>query len=42
MKHLTPKDAATFLQDNPSAVFIDCAARWNTFVGHPVGVHHVA
>ena len=24
MKHLTPKEAAKFLHDNPSALFVDC------------------
>ena len=43
MKHLTPKEAARFLQDNPPAVFIDCRSEMEYFfVGHPVGAHHVA
>ncbi len=43
MKHLKPHEAAQFLHDNPSAVFIDCRSEMEYFfVGHPVGAHHVA
>ena len=43
MKHLKPKEAARFLSETPSAVFIDCRSEMEYFfVGHPVGAHHVA
>src|SRR5262249_46782790 len=43
MKSLKPADAAQFLKDNPSAVFIDFRSEMEYyFVGHPVGAHHVA
>src|SRR4029450_9049552 len=43
MKHLKPKEAVKFLEENPSAVFIDCRSEMEYyFVGHPVGAHHVA
>ena len=43
MKHMKPQEAAQFLHDNPSAVFIDCRSEMEYFfVGHPVGAHHVA
>ena len=43
MKHLTARDAARFLEENPAAVFIDCRSEMEYFfVGHPVGAHHVA
>jgi rhodanese-related sulfurtransferase len=43
MKHLKPQEAAKFLHDHPSAVFIDCRSEMEYFfVGHPVGAHHVA
>jgi len=38
MQHLTPKEAAAFLESNPNAVFIDCRSEWEfLFVGHPLG-----
>lgn len=38
MEHLTPKQAAQFLHDNPKALFIDCRSEMEfLFVGHPVG-----
>jgi rhodanese-related sulfurtransferase len=38
MQHLTPKEAAAFLQAHPEAVFIDCRSEWEyLFVGHPIG-----
>ena len=43
MQHLQPKEAHTFLQQNPSALFIDCRSEMEyLFVGHPVGALHVA
>jgi rhodanese-related sulfurtransferase len=43
MQHLQPKEAYTFLQHNPSALFIDCRSEMEyLFVGHPVGALHVA
>ena len=43
MKHLKPMEAVKFLEQNPSAVFIDCRSEMEYyFVGHPVGAHHVA
>jgi rhodanese-related sulfurtransferase len=43
MKHLKPKEAARFLTETPSAVFIDCRSEMEYyFVGHPIGAHHVA
>jgi rhodanese-related sulfurtransferase len=43
MKHLKPGEAVKFLEENPSAVFIDCRSEMEYyFVGHPVGAHHVA
>ena len=43
MKHLKPHEAARFLHENPSAVFIDCRSEMEYyFVGHPIGAHHVA
>ena len=39
MDHLTPKEAAEFLHDNPKALFIDCRSEMEfLFVGHPAGV----
>ena len=38
MEHLTPKETAQFLHDNPKALFIDCRSEMEfLFVGHPVG-----
>lgn len=38
MLHLTPMEAASFLESNPNAVFIDCRSEWEfLFVGHPLG-----
>ncbi len=43
MKHMTPREAVRFLDENPAAVFIDCRSEMEYyFVGHPVGAHHVA
>jgi len=43
MQHFQPKEAYTFLQQNPSALFIDCRSEMEyLFVGHPVGALHVA
>jgi rhodanese-related sulfurtransferase len=38
MEHLTPQQAAEFLKNQPSAVFVDCRSEMEfLFVGHPVG-----
>ena len=38
MNHLKPKDAANFLSQNATAVFVDCRSEMEfLFVGHPVG-----
>ena len=43
MKHLSPREAQSLLQENPQAVFIDCRSEMEyLFVGHPVGSQHVA
>jgi rhodanese-related sulfurtransferase len=43
MKHLLPKEAAEFMQQNPDALFIDVRSETEyLFVGHPKGVLHVA
>ena len=43
MKHFKPKEAARFLAETPSAVFIDCRSEMEfLFVGHPTGAIHVA
>jgi rhodanese-related sulfurtransferase len=43
MEHLTPKEAAKFLHDNPKALFIDCRSEMEfLFVGHPAGALHVS
>ncbi len=43
MNHLTPKDAFSFLQSTPSALFVDVRSEMEyLFVGHPTGAHHVA
>jgi rhodanese-related sulfurtransferase len=43
MKHLKPREAHQFLQQNPQAVLIDCRSEMEyLFVGHPHGAHHVA
>lgn len=43
MKHLKPKQAKAFLDENPGALFIDCRSdAEHFFVGHPVGSMHVA
>ena len=43
MEHLTPKEAAQFLGDDPKALFIDCRSEMEfLFVGHPVGALHVS
>jgi rhodanese-related sulfurtransferase len=43
MKHLKPREAYDFLQQNPQAVLVDCRSEMEyLFVGHPTGSHHVA
>jgi rhodanese-related sulfurtransferase len=43
MKHLRPREAHDFLQQNPQAVLVDCRSEMEyLFVGHPLGAHHVA
>jgi rhodanese-related sulfurtransferase len=43
MEHLTPKETAQFLDDNPKALFIDCRSEMEfLFVGHPAGCLHVS
>lgn len=43
MKHLTPKEAYEFLQNNPDALLIDVRSEIEfLFVGHPVGAIHVS
>jgi len=43
MKHLKPREAHDFLQQNPEAVLVDCRSESEyLFVGHPSGAHHVA
>lgn len=43
MKHLSARDAHTFLRDHSDAVFVDCRSEIEyLFVGHPSGAHHVA
>ncbi len=43
MDHLTPKETAQFLHDNPKALFIDCRSEMEfLFVGHPTGAMHVS
>jgi len=43
MEHLEPKQAFTFLKENPDALFIDCRSEMEyLFVGHPLGALHVA
>lgn len=43
MKHLGPRQARDFLQQNPDAVLIDCRSEMEyVFVGNPSGAHHVA
>ena len=38
MKHLTPVEAANFLANDPSAIFVDCRSEMEfLFVGHPIG-----
>jgi rhodanese-related sulfurtransferase len=38
MEHLEPKQAYSFLRENPDAIFIDCRSEMEyMFVGHPVG-----
>ena len=38
VEHLTPKETAQFLHENPKALFIDCRSEMEyLFVGHPVG-----
>jgi rhodanese-related sulfurtransferase len=43
MKHLKPRQAYDFLQQNPDAVLVDCRSEMEfLFVGHPSGARHVA
>ena len=43
MKHLRPREAHDFLQQNPQAVLVDCRSEMEyLFVGHPLGAHNVA
>lgn len=43
MKHLTPKEAYAFLNDNPEALLIDVRSEIEyLFVGHPKGAIHVS
>lgn len=43
MRHLEPRAAYEFLQQNSDAVFIDCRSETEYFfVGHPVGAIHIA
>ena len=43
MKHLRPREAYEFLQQNPQAVLVDCRSEMEyLFVGHPMGARHVA
>lgn len=43
MQHLDPRAAHQFLQQNPSAVLVDCRTEIeHMYVGHPVGAEHVA
>ena len=43
MEHLTPRETAQFLHDNPKALFIDCRSEMEfLFVGHPAGALHVS
>jgi rhodanese-related sulfurtransferase len=43
MKHMRPREAYDFLQQNPQAVLVDCRSEMEyLFVGHPMGAHHVA
>ncbi|MFA7666290.1 MAG: rhodanese-like domain-containing protein [Burkholderiaceae bacterium] len=43
MKHLLPREAHEFVQDNPEALFIDCRSDPEYFfVGHALGAMHVA
>jgi rhodanese-related sulfurtransferase len=42
MKHLLPQQAAHWLQDHPSTVFVDCRTDIEfLFVGHPVGAINI-
>ncbi|MES2070479.1 MAG: rhodanese-like domain-containing protein [Pseudomonadota bacterium] len=43
MEHLSPKQAAEYLQSHPSSLLIDCRSEIEfLFVGHPTGAIHVA
>jgi rhodanese-related sulfurtransferase len=43
MQHLTPKETARFLRDNPEALFVDCRSDMEyRFVGHPRDAVHVS
>jgi rhodanese-related sulfurtransferase len=42
MKHLEPRDAHTFLQQRPHALFVDVRMEIEyLYVGHPPGVVHI-
>ncbi|MFZ6645744.1 rhodanese-like domain-containing protein [Undibacterium sp. TJN25] len=43
MEHLSPTQAAEYLQAHPSSLLIDCRSEIEfLFVGHPTGAIHVA
>lgn len=43
MKHLTPKESYTLLQQQPDALFVDVRMEIEyLYVGHPPGVVHIA
>ena len=43
MKHLTPEQAKTMLDEQPDTLFVDCRSdAEHFFVGNPVGSVHVA
>ena len=43
MEHLTPTQAAQFLELTPDALFIDCRSEIEfMFVGHPLGALHIS
>jgi rhodanese-related sulfurtransferase len=43
MRHLPPKAAWQFIQDNPDALFVDVRMEIESlYVGRPPGVHHIA
>ncbi len=43
MKHLTPRETYTYLQQHPQALFVDVRMEIeHLYVGHPPGVVHIA